>query len=67
MDFTIIFKIPLNPPLAKGEVKSRGAVKYVGGIVPPALRASLHSLSAGVTSAVPGIPKGAHYPTTLRF
>jgi hypothetical protein len=28
---------------------------YVGGIVPPALRASLHSLSAGVTSAMLGI------------
>ena len=36
--------VPANPD------KSR-----IGGIVPPALRASIHSLLAGVTSAVPGI------------
>jgi len=36
--------VPANPD------KSR-----IGGIVPPALRVSIHSLLAGVTSAVPGI------------
>jgi hypothetical protein len=47
-----IFKIPLNPPLQKGDVKSRVPADYVGGIVCLTLRTLLHSFYHGASHLV---------------